>query len=65
MTVNGRIVGFGRAIGDGVYNAAKYDVLVHPEFQKQEIARKLMDNLLLKLSNISCVHLISTTGPIL
>lgn len=47
---------------DGVFNAAIYDVLVHPVFQKQGIARKIMEYLLAKLSNVSCVHLISTTG---
>ncbi|KGM44797.1 GNAT family N-acetyltransferase [Neobacillus niacini] len=62
VTVNGRVVGFGRAMSDGVFNAAIYDVLVHPEFQKQGIAKKIMEYLLAKLSNISCVHLISTTG---
>jgi ribosomal protein S18 acetylase RimI-like enzyme len=61
-TVNGRIVGFARAITDGVFNAAIYDVIVHPKFQKQGIAREIMEYLLAKLSNISCIHLISTTG---
>jgi len=61
-TLNGRIVGFGRAMTDGVFNAAIYDVIVHPEFQKQGIAKKIMGFLLDKLSNVSCVHLISTTG---
>jgi len=62
VTVNGRIIGFGRAMTDGVFNAAIYDVIVHPEFQKQGIARQIMEYLLNKLSNISCVHLISTSG---
>lgn|SRR5579875_2063681 len=61
-TVNGRIVGCGRAITDGVFNAAIYDVIVHPEFQKQGIARQIMENLLDQLRNVSCVHLIATTG---
>ncbi|WP_044748437.1 GNAT family N-acetyltransferase [Bacillus alveayuensis] len=61
-TVNGRIIGFGRAISDGVFNAAIYDVVVHRDFQKQGIAKKIMEYLLDKLSNVSCVHLISTTG---
>jgi ribosomal protein S18 acetylase RimI-like enzyme len=47
---------------DGVFNAAIYDVILHPEFQKQGIARQIMEYLLDKLSNISCVHLISTSG---
>ena len=62
VTVNGRIIGFGRAMTDGVFNAAIYDVIVHPEFQKQGIARQIMEYLFDKLSNISCVHLISTSG---
>jgi ribosomal protein S18 acetylase RimI-like enzyme len=61
-TLNGRIVGFGRSMTDGVFNAAIYDVIVHPEFQKQGVAKLIMEYLLDKLSNVSCVHLISTTG---
>ncbi|MDM5326207.1 GNAT family N-acetyltransferase [Neobacillus sp. CF12] len=62
VTVIGRIIGFGRAMTDSVFNAAIYDVIVHPEFQQQGIARQIMEYLLDKLSNISCVHLISTSG---
>ncbi|MEK5521770.1 GNAT family N-acetyltransferase [Heyndrickxia sporothermodurans] len=62
VTVNGRIVGFGRAMSDGVFNAAIYDVVVHPDFQKQGIAKQIMQYLLDELSDVSCVHLISTTG---
>ncbi|ABO68145.1 MULTISPECIES: GNAT family N-acetyltransferase [Geobacillus] len=61
-TINGRIIGFGRAISDGVFNAAIYDVVVHRDFQKQGIAKKIMEFLLDQLSHVSCVHLISTTG---
>jgi ribosomal protein S18 acetylase RimI-like enzyme len=61
-TVNNRIIGFGRAISDGVFNAAIYDVVVHRDFQKQGIAKKIMEFLLDQLSHVSCVHLISTTG---
>ena len=62
VSVNGRIIEFGRALTDGVFNAAIYDVLVHRDFQKQGIAKKIMEFLLKKLSDVSCVHLISTTG---
>jgi ribosomal protein S18 acetylase RimI-like enzyme len=62
VSINGRTVGLGRAMTDGVFNAAIYDVIVHPEFQQQGIARKIMEYLLTQLSNVSCVHLISTTG---
>ncbi|MBM7644088.1 ribosomal protein S18 acetylase RimI-like enzyme [Scopulibacillus daqui] len=61
-TLNGRIIGFGRAVSDGVFNAAIYDVVVHRDFQNQGIAKKIMTFLLSRLSHISCVHLISTTG---
>ncbi|WP_306460587.1 hypothetical protein [Bacillus sp. AFS073361] len=29
VTINGRIIGFGRAMTEGVFNAAIYDVIVH------------------------------------
>jgi ribosomal protein S18 acetylase RimI-like enzyme len=62
VTVNGRIIGFGRAITDGIFNAAIYDVVVHRDFQGQGIAKKIMEFLLDQLSDVSCIHLISTTG---
>jgi ribosomal protein S18 acetylase RimI-like enzyme len=62
VKVNGKIIGIGRGMTDGVFNAAIYDVVVHRDFQRQGIAKKIMEFLLDKLSNISCVHLISTTG---
>lgn len=62
VKVDGRIVGFGRGMTDGIFNAAIYDVVVHKDFQGQGIAKKIMEFLLEKLSNVSCVHLISTTG---
>lgn len=62
VIINGRIVGFGRALSDGVFNAAIYDVVVHKDFQNRGIAKSIMENLLERLSNVSCVHLISTTG---
>ncbi len=62
VKVNGRVVGIGRGITDGVFNAAIYDVVVHKDFQGQGIAKEIMGFLLDKLNNVSCVHLISTTG---
>jgi ribosomal protein S18 acetylase RimI-like enzyme len=58
----GRVVGFGRAQSDGVFNAAIYDIVVHREFQNQGIASKIMTRLLDRLHGVSCVHLISTSG---
>ncbi|WHY94567.1 GNAT family N-acetyltransferase [Neobacillus cucumis] len=64
VKVNGRIIGIGRGMTDGVFNAAIYDVVVHRNFQRQGIAKKIMEFLLDMLRNVSCVHLISTTGNV-
>jgi ribosomal protein S18 acetylase RimI-like enzyme len=58
----GRILGFGRALSDGVFNAAIYDIVVHREYQNQGIARRIMTHLLKRLEGVSCVHLMSTSG---
>ncbi|MFF3099544.1 GNAT family N-acetyltransferase [Viridibacillus arvi] len=60
--INGELVGFARAISDGVFNAAIYDVVVHPDFQGQGIAKMIVDELLVQLKSISCIHMISTSG---
>lgn len=57
-----KIVGFSRALSDGVFNAAIYDVVVHKEFQGRGIARILVDDLLNQFNQISCIQLISTSG---
>ncbi|MFD0824546.1 GNAT family N-acetyltransferase [Neobacillus sp. M.A.Huq-85] len=64
VKVNGRIIGIGRGMTDGVFNAAIYDVVVHRDFQRQGIAKKIMEFLLDMLRNVSCVQLISTTGNV-
>lgn len=58
----GVVVGFARALSDGVFNAAIYDVVVHKEHQGEGIARLLLEKLLDELKDVSCIHLISTTG---
>lgn len=62
VKADNRIIGFGRAISDGVFNAAIYDIVVHKEFQNRGIAKKILSHILEKLTHISCVHLISTSG---
>ena len=59
---NETVIGFARAIGDGVFNAAVYDVVVHANYQGMGVARKLLEDLLEQLKEHSCIHLISTTG---
>jgi len=46
---DGQIIGFGRAISDGEYQSAIYDVVVLPEFQNQGVGKSIMEALLKKL----------------
>ncbi|MEH7608241.1 GNAT family N-acetyltransferase [Priestia megaterium] len=56
------IAGFGRALSDGVFNAAIYDVVVDEHYQNKGIGEQIIENLLAQLNDISCVHLVSTSG---
>lgn len=47
--VNERIIGFGRAISDGQYQSAIYDVVVLPDYQNQGVGKSIMEALLEKL----------------
>jgi ribosomal protein S18 acetylase RimI-like enzyme len=40
-----KLLGFGRAISDGAYQAAIYDVAVIPDFQKKGIGKLVIDTL--------------------
>jgi ribosomal protein S18 acetylase RimI-like enzyme len=44
-----QLIGFGRAISDGAYQAAVYDVAIVPEFQGQGIGTTIMRNILSRL----------------
>jgi len=44
-----RIVGFGRAISDGEYQSAMYDVVVLPEYQSKGVGTLIMESLLKRL----------------
>ena len=41
-----RLIGFGRAISDGIYQAAVYDCAVRPEFQGKGIGKIIMTNIM-------------------
>ncbi|MBU5210203.1 GNAT family N-acetyltransferase [Heyndrickxia oleronia] len=62
IKTEGKIVGIGRALSDGVFNAAIYDIVVHRDFQKLGIAKEIIHYFIERFKNVSCVHLISTTG---
>lgn len=44
-----KIIGFGRAISDGAYQAAIYDVAVNPNFQRKGLGNIILKNILSKL----------------
>ncbi|MEB4868466.1 GNAT family N-acetyltransferase [Priestia megaterium] len=56
------IAGFGRALSDGVFNAAIYDVVIDEHYQNKGIGQQIIENLLAQLDDISCIHLVSTAG---
>ena len=43
------IIGFGRAISDGQYQSAIYDVVVLPEYQNNGVGKSIMEAILEKL----------------
>jgi len=51
----GRLIGFGRAISDGVYQAAIYDVAVLPDFQGQGVGKALVKHILDRLSSCTVI----------
>ncbi len=53
--VDGRPVGFGRAISDGAYQAAVYEMAVVPEFQKQGVGAKIMRAILDRLPGCNVI----------
>jgi ribosomal protein S18 acetylase RimI-like enzyme len=50
-----QLIGFGRAISDGAYQAAVYDVAVVPEFQKMGIGGIIMEKILERLSGCNVI----------
>jgi ribosomal protein S18 acetylase RimI-like enzyme len=51
----GRLAGFGRAISDGAYQAAIYDVAVQPEFQGRGLGRQVVQAILNELPGCSVI----------
>jgi ribosomal protein S18 acetylase RimI-like enzyme len=50
-----KLVGFGRAISDGAYQAAVYDCAVVIEYQGKGIGRMIMENILSKLQDCNII----------
>lgn len=49
------LIGTGRAISDGAYQAAIYDVAVLPEYQGKGIGKVIMEELSEKLTNLNVI----------
>lgn len=45
-----QLIGFGRAISDGAYEAAVYDIAVVPEYQGKGIGKAIMNSIVQRLS---------------
>jgi ribosomal protein S18 acetylase RimI-like enzyme len=56
-----QLIGFGRAISDGTYQAAIYDCAVLPEFQGKGIGTTIMKNILPRISHCNII-LYATPG---
>ncbi len=50
-----RMIGFGRAISDGAYQAGIYDVAVEPEFQNKGIGNMIIENILEKIPDCNVI----------
>ena len=51
----GQLIGFGRAISDGVFQAAIYDVAVIPEYQAQGIGAIIIKTIMDKFSDCNFI----------
>lgn len=49
------LIGFGRAISDGVYQAAVYDCAVNPEFQGKGIGKLIVQEIMQQVSNCTII----------
>jgi len=56
-----RLIGFGRAISDGAYQATIYDCAVLPEFQGKGVGTTIMKNILPRISHCNVI-LYATPG---
>ena len=50
-----RLIGFGRAISDGVYQAAVYDCAVLPEFQGKGVGTTIMKYIMARISHCNVI----------
>ena len=52
---SGRLIGFGRAISDGAYQAAVYDCAVVEEYQGKGIGKMIMEEVMGRISHCNTI----------
>lgn len=52
---HGRLIGFGRAISDGTYQAAIYDVAIKPGFQKRGLGTIIINDIVSRLPSCNFI----------
>lgn len=52
---NEKLIGFGRAISDGTYQAAIYDLAVLPEYQGKKVGATILKNILEAVPNCNVI----------
>lgn len=57
VRAQGRLIGFGRALSDGVYRALLDDIVVDDSFRKQGIGKEIVKRLLEKLDCVEEIYL--------
>lgn len=57
-----KLIGTGRAISDGAYQATLYDIAVLPEYQDKGIGRIIVEEIQKKLTNINIILYANTTA---
>lgn len=58
---NDQLIGFGRALTDGIYRALLDDIIVHEKYRKQGIGKLIVNKLLDQLKDVEQIFL--TTKP--
>jgi ribosomal protein S18 acetylase RimI-like enzyme len=61
-TADGNLIGLARVLDDGANYASVWDVIVHPEYQRQGIGRALMAEVLTHTADRYLVSLVSTAA---
>lgn len=50
-----KLAGFARVISDGVYQAALYDMAVHPDYQGKRLGKQIVEKIKKKLSGFNII----------